>query len=122
MPELPAVLSRGHLARSISDAIVALTRETSGRGPVRARVILDGDAVVVLMHDSLTRAEQTLVEHGRVAEVLALRSAYQDVMRGAYCEAVERLTGRKVDTFMSTNHAAPDHAAEIFLLDGPVGA
>ena len=83
-------------------------------------MIIDGEAVVVLMHDTLTKAEQSLVDGGRVAEVLALRRAFQDLLRPAYIEAVEHATGRKVQTFMSTNHADPDHAAEIFLLDGPL--
>lgn len=83
-------------------------------------MILDGDTVVVLMHDTLTKAEQTLVDNGHAPVVLALRRAFHSVMRPLYCEAVERVTGRKVKTFMSTNHAAPDHAAEIFLLDGPL--
>lgn len=122
-PEAPDVRggpSRGRMAREITDAIVRITREAVGRGPVNARVIVDGDAIVVLMHDTLTKAEQTLVDGGRVAEVLALRRAFQDLLRPDYTEAVERITGRTVETFMSTNHAAPDHAAEIFLLDGPV--
>lgn len=120
MSDLPVPPLRGQQSRQIADAIVGLTRERTGRGPVSARVIIDGDAVVVLMHDSLTKAEQTLVDHGRTGEVLALRRAFQDVMRPSFCEAVEQATGRKVGTFMSTNHAEPDHAAEIFLLDGPV--
>jgi hypothetical protein len=34
--------------------------------------------------------------------------------------AVEALTHRKVAAFMSTNHVAPDFAAEVFVLDEPV--
>lgn len=123
MSEVPAATTRGQPpARAIADAIVRLTREGTGRGPVRARVILDGDAVVVLLHDTLTKVEQTLVDHGRIEEVLALRRAFQEILRPDYCAAVEEITGREVLTFMSTNHAGPDHAAEIFLLGDPVPA
>lgn len=108
--------SRGRHAREISDEIVRLTREGTGRGPVRARVIIDGDAVVVLMHETLTKAERTLVDAGRAEEVLALRRAVQDVLRPAYVEAVQRITVGTVATFMSTNSTEPDHAAEVFLL------
>jgi uncharacterized protein YbcI len=111
--------SRGSIAREITDAIVRLTREATGRGPVRARVILDGDAVIVLLYESLTKAEQTLVDGGHTDEVQALRRAFQEVLQPAYCAAVERIMGREVVTFMSTNHTTPDHAAEIFLLGGP---
>jgi uncharacterized protein YbcI len=104
-------------SRQIADAIVHLTRRTTGRGPVRTRVIIDGDAVVVLMHDVLTKSEQALVDDGRTAVVLALRSAIQDLLRPAYSAEVERITGRKVATFLSTNTADPDRAADIFLLE-----
>lgn len=110
--------TRRGLGRDIGDAVVSLTREHVGRGPVSARVIVDGDAVVVLLQDVLTKGELTLVEHGRGAEVLALRAAYQDVLRPLFIAEVERLTGRTVATFMSANHAAPDRSAEIFLLEG----
>ncbi|CAB4898952.1 unannotated protein [freshwater metagenome] len=123
VPEAPhpaEVPTRGRIARDITDAVVRVTRDAIGRGPVSTRVIIDGEAVVVLMHDTLTKAEQSLVDGGRVAEVLALRRAFQDLLRPASIEAVEHATGRKVQTFMSTNHADPDHAAEIFLLDGPL--
>lgn len=118
VPEAPGVSIRSHVAREITDAVVRLTREAAGRGPVRARVIIDDDAIIVLLHDTLTKAEQTLVDNGHTDEVLALRRAFQDVLRPAYSAAVEQATGRKVQTFMSTNHADPDHAAEIFLLEG----
>lgn len=122
MPDTPPPTPRGQHAREISDEIVRLTREGTGRGPVRARVVVDGDAIVVLMQDTLTRAERTLVDAGRPDEVLALRRAIQDVLRPAYTAAVERITGRAARTFMSTTSASPDHSAEIFLLtDLPAG-
>ena len=37
-------------------------------------------------------------------------------MRGAFSEAVEEITGRKVIAFMSQVHRDPDMAAEIFVL------
>lgn len=123
IPDTPeTVATRGRMARDITDAVVRITREAIGRGPVSARVIMDAEAVVVLMHDTLTKAEHSLVDGGFVAEVLASRRAFQTLLRPAYIEAVERATGRTVQTFMSANHASPDHAAEIFLLDGPVSA
>jgi uncharacterized protein YbcI len=103
--------------REIADAIVHLTRRTTGRGPVKARVVTDDDAVIVLLHDVLTMSEQALVDDGRTAVVLALRSALQDLMRPAYSAEIERITGRKVATFLSTNNAEPDRAAEIFILE-----
>jgi len=113
----PTARSQG---RQVGDAIASVMSELTGRGPVSCRVIVNGDAVIAILHDSLTKGEQTLVEHGHTAEVLALRRAYQRVAGPAFVAEVQRITGRRVESFMSTNHAEPDRAAEIFLLDGPV--
>ena len=111
---------QGQLAAAISTAVVQVFSEHTGRGPTRARTTLDADMVVVLLQDSLTKAERTLVAAGRDAEVLHLRRTFQETMRVDLVGVVERLTECKVQAFMSANHIAPDSAAEIFLLDRDV--
>lgn len=106
----------------IADAITRIVRRLSGRGPVSCRVIVDGDVVVALLHETLTKGETTLIENGHEEEVQDFRRAFQQVARPSFVDAVERITGRRVETFMSTNHAVPDRAAEIFLLGDPVEA
>lgn len=109
---------RGRLAASISTAIVHVFTEHTGRGPTRARTTIDGDLVVVLLHDGQTKAERALVRAGRSDAVLGLRRTFQETMSGDLIAVVERLMERKVTAFMSANHADPDAAAEIFVLDG----
>ena len=109
---------RGSLAASISSAVVHLFAERTGRGPTRARTTIDGGLVVVILEDGLTKAERALVRDGKRDEVLRLRRAFQDTMSDDLIAAVERLTNRTVQAFMSANHTEPDAAAEIFLLDG----
>ena len=46
-----------------------------------------------------------------------MRRAYQDAMRSDCVAAVQDLTGRTVQAFMSANHIHPDLAAEIFVLE-----
>lgn len=120
MSTVPAPSAGRSKSSQISDAIVRIMREQTGRGPVSCRVIMDGNAVIALLHETMTKGEQTLVDHGHVQEVLAIRRAFQDAARAEFTAEVERITGRVVETFMSTNHAHPDRAAEIFLLDGPL--
>lgn len=122
MPDGPAAPHNGSKTREIADAIVRVTREGTGRGPVSARVVSDAQTIVVLLQGAFTKGEQTLIEHGRDAEVLALRRAFQEVLQTAYVAEVERITGRHVETFMSTNSTDPDRSAEIFLLGGPIDA
>lgn len=104
----------------ISDAIVRIMREQTGRGPVSCRITMDSSAVFAVLHETLTKGEQTLMDNDHADEVLALRRAFQAVARPAMVAEVERITGRNVETFMSTNHATPDRACEIFLLAGPL--
>jgi uncharacterized protein YbcI len=113
---------RGPLAASISSAVVHLFTQYTGRGPTRARTTIDGDLVVVILQDALTKAERTLVGAGKGDTVLDLRRALQDAMSDELIAAVERLTQRRVQAFMSANHNEPDAAAEIFLLDGDAPA
>lgn len=109
--------TRSTVSRQITDAMVRLYRENAGRGPVSARAMIDSGTVVVLLHEVLTRAEQTLVDHGNTEVVLMMRRALQDALRPAFVVEVERITGRRVSTFMSTSSADPDRSAEIFLLE-----
>ena len=111
---------QGRLAAAISTAVVHVFSEHTGRGPTRARTTLDAEMVVVLLHDGLTKAERTLVEAGRDAEVLHLRRTFQETMSTDLIAAVERLTSGNVQAFMSANHIEPDTAAEIFLMDRDV--
>jgi uncharacterized protein YbcI len=107
----------GRIAAAISTAVVHVFAEHTGRGPTRARTTIDGETVVVILQDGMTKAEQSLIDAGRHAEVLELRRTFQETMRDDLVAAVERLTARSVQAFMSANHIAPDAAAEVFLLD-----
>lgn len=109
--------ARGQLSADISSAVVHLFLKHTGRGPTKARTTLDADLVVVLLQDNMTKGEKSLVHAGKGAEVLQIRRTFQETMRAELVEAVERLTGRNVVSFMSANDIDPDAAAEIFLLD-----
>ena len=111
---------RGRLCADISRAVVRLFSENTGRGPTKARTTIDAELIVVLLHDSMTHAEKTLVRAGRSAEVLQMRRTFQETMRPSLIEAVEGLTDRTVVSFMSANDIEPDTAAEIFMMDGAV--
>ena len=107
----------GQLSAAISNAIVHLHREYLGRGPTKARTSIRDDTIVVLMTDTLTKAEHSLVADGKADEVLSTRHSLQGTMRNDMVSAVERLTGRTVMAFMSTNHIEPDLACEILILE-----
>jgi uncharacterized protein YbcI len=109
--------SPGALNASLANLMVRLVNDYAGRGPVRARAYNDGDMVCVVLQDTLTRGEQSLVSNGDESLVLATRRAHQAAMRAEAIAGVEELTGRTVRAFMSDNHIDPDVAVECFVLE-----
>jgi uncharacterized protein YbcI len=109
--------TQGEVAQQISNAIVALMREYTGRGATQSRTYVHENLVVCVMHDSLTKGERSLVTNGEKKFVLEMRRKFQETMRSEMIEIVERLTRRKVAAFMSDNHVDPDVAAETFVLE-----
>jgi uncharacterized protein YbcI len=109
----------GSLQVSVSNAIVGFLREYTGRGPTKARTTIRDNVVLVMLEQTLTKGEQSLVANGRGKTVLALRHEYQEAMRVESSDRVAELTGRNVVAMMSANHIAPDLGAEIYVLDGP---
>ncbi len=108
----------GERAAAISNLVVKLVNEYTGRGPTKARTYIAEDLVTVVLQDSLTKGERSLVRDGRADLVLRVRLAFQGTMREDLIAGVEGLTGRKVRAFLSANHMEPDVAIESFLLDG----
>jgi uncharacterized protein YbcI len=110
-------LRQGQLASAISNAVVQELATTTGRGPTQAKTTLGDNAVFVVLQDTLTRGERTLVRAGESEAVLDLRRLWQKVMRESCSRKVEQLTGRKVVGFMSDNHIDPDIAVEVLILE-----
>jgi uncharacterized protein YbcI len=106
----------GSLAAAISRATVRIMAEYTGRGPTKARTSIRDDVVLVLLQDTLTKGERTLLAGGEAQFVLEARSRFQMTMREDLVAAIEMLTERKVIAFMSANHIDPDMGAEVFVL------
>jgi uncharacterized protein YbcI len=107
----------GQVATAISNGVVKLLREYTGRGPTKTRTYINGDYLAVVMYDTLTKGERSLVGDGRSELVLAARKAYQQTMRSDLIALVEQLSERKVVAFLSDNHLDPDIAVESFILE-----
>jgi uncharacterized protein YbcI len=101
----------------ISTSAVQLLHEYTGRGPTKAKTLINEDVVTVLLADTLTKGERRLVDTGRSDRVLQLRHEYQLIMRDDLVRIVERQLQRKVIAFMSQNHIDPDFAVEVFVLE-----
>lgn len=104
-------------AAAISNLVVRLMSEYTGRGPTKARTYINDNLITVLLQDTLTKGERSLVRDGKQDLVLTTRLAYQMTMRQDLTAGLERITGRTVHAFMSSNHMEPDVAIEVFVLE-----
>lgn len=109
--------ARDSLSSAISNLVVQLTREYTGRGPTKARTYVNHDLVTVVMQDALTKGEHHLIDSGGEALVLSTRRAYQATMRDRMVAGVEELTSRRVLAFLSANSIDPDYSIESFVLE-----
>ncbi len=106
----------GSMAAAISNRVVRTTSEYTGRGPTKARTYINGDVVTVVLKDTPTKGERSLVSDGLDELVLTTRKAFQGTMRHELIGGVEEILRRKVVAFLSDNHIEPDIAVEVFLL------
>jgi uncharacterized protein YbcI len=104
-------------AGEISRRSVQLLRQYTGRGPTKARTVINHDSVLILLGDTLTTGERNLAENGKADYVVDTRHQFQHIMQDDLVQVVEEATGRKVIAFMSDNHIDPDYAAEVFVLE-----
>jgi uncharacterized protein YbcI len=110
-------LSGGALNAALANELGKLIADFTGRGATRSRAIVHHDLVVCLFEDSATRAERNLVAAGKAELVRHQRDALQHAMAAQLIAAVERLTGRRVRTFMSGTDEFGGSALEAFVLD-----
>jgi uncharacterized protein YbcI len=109
----------GSLAADISRLVVRLVAEYTGRGPTRARTMIRDNVVLCVTEDNMTKGERRLVQAGEEELVVTVRRKFQTTMHDDLVGGVELLTGCKVISLLSDHNAATDHAAEVFVLDGP---
>lgn len=105
------------VAAQISNGMVRLLTEYTGRGPTRARTHISEEVITVVLRDTLTKGERSLVASGKSELVLAARTGYQEAMGPGLIKLIEDCTGRVVSAFLSANHLDPDIAVETFVLE-----
>jgi uncharacterized protein YbcI len=101
---------------AISNLVVRLLSEYTGRGPTKARTHFSDNLITVVVQDLLTKGERSLIRDGKADLVLETRRAYQLTMRDDFTAGIEEITGRQVIAFLSANHIDPDIAIESFML------
>jgi uncharacterized protein YbcI len=95
--------TRGQNAQAISHAVVRLVREYTGRGPTMAHTTINDNMIVVVLRDTLLKAELNLVRDGQEHAVMDMRRRFQSTMREDLVAAVTEHSGRTVEAFLSDN-------------------
>ena len=76
---------RGEAAQAISNAVVRLLRDYTGRGPTQAYTTITDSHVLVVLRDTLLKGERILVADGHVDAVIDMRRRFQtDDARGPH--------------------------------------
>jgi uncharacterized protein YbcI len=102
---------------AISNQIVRLHAEYYGRGPTKAKTYIVDDLVVVVLEETFTTVERTLIGRGEVDAIKEIRRRFQQTMKAAFTDVIETVTGRTVRAFMSETDLGTDTSVELFLLD-----
>lgn len=113
---------QGEQLAEISNMVVAVYADFLGRGPTKARTYASDGVVTCLLEDTLTRAEQSLIDSGREEAVLEVRNSLQATMREELVKAMERLTEQRVKAMISGTQLDPDVTTQVFVLDESRGA
>jgi uncharacterized protein YbcI len=108
--------SIGAARAEIATGIVRLQSEYYGKGPTKAKAYISEDLVAVVLEESFTTAEKTLVDRGEKEAIQQIRRRFQQHMADEFTSIVEQATGRVVRTFLSETNLESDVSVEIFLL------
>jgi len=105
---------------AISNEMVRVYKDQFGRGPTKTRTQWAGpDIIVVTLEQTFTPAERKLRALGEHARLRDLRMLFQYAEVAAFCDPIERLTGRTVRSFISGIDTEADLASEMFVLHPP---
>ena len=111
-------MTDGKVRSAIASEFVRLHSEYYGRGPTRTKVHATEDLLVVVLEETFTPAEKTLIARGEGDGIQDIRRRFQRAMKDQFKAVVEQATGRKVRSFLSETDIETDISVEVFLLAG----
>jgi uncharacterized protein YbcI len=104
-------------AAAVSREIVAVLKDSVGRGPTKAKTYLHDDCVLLLLREGHTKSEATMFEGGGQRGVAQSRVDLAETIRAPLTEVIERNLGRKVAGFLSSSQQHPDLISFVFVLE-----
>jgi uncharacterized protein YbcI len=115
---MPHTRTKGQIEAEISDAMVRLHREQTGRGPTQARTYIFEDMVVVRLQEVLTPAERQLTgnPHGQ-SLIKQFHQQMYEIARKALEQIVEQATGCHVLSIHNDVSTKTGEQVAIYVLD-----
>jgi uncharacterized protein YbcI len=114
-----SLLAGDELLAAVSASMAAFHEHYHGRAPATAKTRMLGDDLLACVLGRIySEVEKTMIELERTPLVHEVRSAFQEAMKPRFVAEIERLSGRRVVSFISTHHVGPDVEVELFFL-GP---
>jgi uncharacterized protein YbcI len=107
------------VADAVCRDILAIQRDSYGRGAEHAKAhVLDDTVIVILDGLELLPNEEFMIGRGQATAVRELREHFQQAIQSTFRAAVERATGRRVIGFAShVQLDEPRFAVEVFRLE-----
>ena len=115
---MPNHRTKGQIEAEISDAMVRLHREQTGRGPTQARTHIVEDMVIVRLQEVLTPAERQLTgnPHGQ-SLIKQFHQQMHEIARRSLEQIVEAATGCRVTSVHNDVSTKTGEQVAIYVLD-----
>jgi len=109
--------SGAEIRDEITREILRVHEESYGTGASKMDVLLGEDTVLLVLDIELTAAERTLISASQQEAVKGTREAYQTAIAPTFIAVIERATGRRVKSFLSSMSVEPLYSIEFFRLE-----
>jgi uncharacterized protein YbcI len=110
--------SKGATATAICNAVVGALKQSCGKGPTKAKAYpLDDHDVAVVVDDTLTTLERTLVRKGHENLVREARQVLADEVAEACRTPIEEATGRRIVGWQTQVDPNADRAFALIRLE-----
>lgn len=104
------------VAESIGARVAELHANYYGKGPSEYQAYALPGVIVVVLEETFTPAEVTMIERGEGDPIVDIRRRFQRVMEDDFKAIVEQATGSCVRAFISDVHMEARVSVEVFLM------
>lgn len=111
------VIVDSSLPGAISSSVALVWQEQTGTKPPGARTYISENLVVCLLQGGMSPYEKQLINEEEDPAVWTMREHMRIAVEADEVAEVERLTGRRVVSFLSDHDTGSDLAAELFVLE-----